>query len=49
MKKRVEIVLLSIVITIIFVCFSIPHFFSREKVSDLLNRVNEYQDYFENE
>lgn len=49
MKRRLEICLLSIIITIVFICFSIPQFFPKEKVSDLLNRVNEYQDYFENE
>ena len=49
MKKRLEICLLSILITIVFIYFSIPNFFSREKVRDLLSRVNEYQDYFENE
>ena len=49
MEKRFQIVLLSIIITVVFVCVSIPHFFPREKVSDLLNRMNEYQDYWENE
>ncbi len=49
MKKRFEICLLSILITFIFVWITVPHFFPREKLNDLLNRMNEYQEYYENE
>ena len=48
MKKRILVLFVSLIITFVFVYFSIPKFFSKEKVTDLLNRVNEYIDY-ENE